>query len=268
MERIFGLAASLYAASPKGLKAFFNDVVPYGDVTLYAVTIGVVILRTPQPKASLGWGTLYGFIFLICAIGLYYHATMMAISQHNHAYNLDPEGFNQTEFAPHFPLDLTFGYTPEHAFEFFKSLGADHGRSAFSSYLTYDLVAILSYVGFHMHLISFLYPETESMAVLTSKIPLAMGSLDLYETIGLQLILWLGGPENVSAPFLARIISANSLKFAAFWGMLGLEVSGFMMMVMRGIGKEIKDSGVTVTGSAAERKAEERRKARLSKKGK
>ncbi|KAJ3095150.1 hypothetical protein HDU96_001291 [Phlyctochytrium bullatum] len=269
MEALLTFTRNLYLRLPTGGKRFINDVAPYSDMAIW--TIGMtLLLSTPHltpKKSSIAYLLIASFLFLLTGVALYWYASKMAMGQISVRYDEEGEDFDRDNFLPAFPLDLTFGNTPESIAQFAVDLGA-YGREAFTTYLWIDsLVAIPLYTFVHLHAMAYFYPDDDSMAYLTSKLPWVLGAFDLYENVGYLMILALGGkPSKLSENYLGRVLSANVTKFGLFWIILGLEFAGVIKKMLGDVDKKIAESKEKGASKAEEKKAEERRKKRLEKK--
>ncbi|KAJ3216755.1 hypothetical protein HDU67_009081 [Dinochytrium kinnereticum] len=267
MEAIVDLAQSTYRSLPPGGKRLVDDIMPYGDMAVWTIAMTLLLgLPNLSPKkGSLPVILIAGFCFTLVAIGLYYFASQMALAQIASHYDEEGEAFDATSFLPSMPLDITFGYTRESMTDFFDALGVS-GKTAYKSYLYLDLVGIALYTFIHLNIMAFFYPEDDAMAFMTSKLPWAFGAFDLFENVGLLLAMAVGGPAQLSEQYFGRVLSANMTKFALFWVLLGLEAAGIFKLLLGDAGKE-REEKVTIAGGVDQKRAEERRKQRLEKKG-
>ncbi|KAJ3330452.1 hypothetical protein HDU76_005663 [Blyttiomyces sp. JEL0837] len=73
---------------------------------------------------------------------------------------------------------------------------------------------------------------------------------------------------GITPRYFTRIVSANATKFGVFFVLLGLELSGFVKLFAGTVQKEVDTSGVSLLANKEQKKAEEKRKARLAAKKK
>ncbi|KAI9338596.1 hypothetical protein DFJ73DRAFT_847787 [Zopfochytrium polystomum] len=207
------------------------------------------------------------------------------------AAKLAAETAGLPEFAANLPLDLVFGFSPANVTDFYGSLGTG-GTEVYLYYLVADSAAILCYTYAHYEILGYLYPAGDPSSFLTSRAAWLLGGLDLYENVGhffmaqyamqisqtssLEEVFaareagepgpYAAVPDALGKTWYARVTSANSMKFLLLFVVLGLEVSGFVKKFAGQVEQEVKETGVSVAGTEAQKKAQEKKKARLAKK--
>ncbi|KAJ3406829.1 hypothetical protein HDV05_005821 [Chytridiales sp. JEL 0842] len=257
----------LYAGSPVWLKRMLDDAAPYSDVIAMSVLFTFIALRFSEYPKKPNWTLLIasGFCFAgtLVYLGLQV-AQLIAFQMHAYQPDYDPK-VTPDGFVAKLPLDLVFGFTKDNATELFQSIGKV-GVPVYQNYLIWDTVNIIFYTIPHFILLTYLYNESDPLSFVASKVPFVLAALDAYENFGHYYMTLVGGPNGVSSVLLDRIQGANSAKFATMFVVLGMEISGFGSKFFGAVQTEIQDAGVTATGTTAQKKAEEKRKARLAKK--
>ncbi|KAI8609584.1 hypothetical protein BC830DRAFT_1085379 [Chytriomyces sp. MP71] len=300
------LSKTTYLDLPLGWRRFILDVAPFADTILFTL-VGVLLMNSrwvvrcgaclccstgdvpptttkthrvtdATRRVSVWTVASLTAAFAVVALVLFFlfltMANAQAFTHHKNvlALGLDPEQ-HETEnpFVPLLPVDLIFGWTQQNATDLVVALhpaAKSVGISAWQNYLYIDsLLAIPLYVAIHHNIVSYLYPDTtDQTAFFVNKLPFLMGLLDFYENIG-HLIASYTFAEW-SPEYLGRLNTANQAKYIAFFSLVGLELSGFVAKIGTSVSSEIKSSGLRATATDAEKKAEEKKKARLEKKGK
>ncbi|KAI8832668.1 hypothetical protein BJ741DRAFT_614327 [Chytriomyces cf. hyalinus JEL632] len=267
-----------YMSLPLGWRRFILDVYPFLDIIAFTLlTFYVVQSRIAKPIKSVNWWAVAGcsILFALTGLFLFYCFTMMAMAQaytHNQgiiAMGLIPEEQTENPFVPHLPPDLVFGFTQQNVTELLTLLNPVEGSMGISWYQNYiwadTLLALPLYIFIHLNILSFLYPNEDDATFFIHKMPFILGALDLFENLGHLIGTYT--LTGLAPDFMSKVMNANQAKFITFVVMMGLEVSGLMQKIGSAVSKEIKVSGLTATAPEAEKKAEEKKKARLEKKG-
>ncbi|KAJ1553297.1 hypothetical protein HK405_008333 [Cladochytrium tenue] len=210
-----------------------------------------------------------------------------------------PSPASPPEFVAMVPLDLMFGFTRDNATDFYAALGPG-GASTYLTYLAVDTIGIVCYAAVHRELLAWLYPaESDPAAFLTARAALLLAGLDIFENAGhaymattaasiprldppsisnddeedeideeSETARWRAAysvvPDSLGTGWYGRVSAANSAKFAVLFAVLGLELSGLVRKLVAYLQQEASEVGVGAAAAQEQKRASDRRKARLA----